>query len=63
MMWTVKAIATLATFAVLFCLLMALTHRNDKQNANGYATRARHRKFERDQERGWDYDPTDEDMF
>ncbi len=62
-MWTLRAIAALSLFAVLFFLVVALAHRNDKQNANGYATRARHRKFERDQERGWDYDPTDEDMF
>lgn len=62
-MWTVRAIAALSLFAVLFFLVVAIAHRNDKQNANGYATRAWHRKFERDQERGWDYDPTDEDMF
>ena len=62
-MWTLRTIAALSVFAVLFFLVVAIAHRNDKQNANGYATRARHRKFERDQERGWDYDPTDEDMF
>lgn len=58
-----KAIVALAVFAALVCWVMARAHRADNQNANGYATRARHRDFERDQERGWDYDPTDEDMF